>query len=201
MISQLQTRTDSYGSESAPCVLAIWMKERMEAVEGKIQEPGSERFATIGPSTVVQVLPSCLGEPVAVSQGFPADPLLLQLPPLLPACPFSIDRGSSNRVFMRLRLPTLLMLPADRCLVKSYGEGCDDLIRESNAVAPKNCIYTAGGGSQAPSSALPSPWGSEVIVCSFPEFPTGVRKPSNWPLDQSISEFLDWDQGRPSTRS
>jgi len=101
MISQLQTRTDSYGSESAPSVLAIWMKERMEAVEGKIQEPGSEPFATIGPSPVVQVLPSCLGEPVAVIQGSPADPLLPQLPPLLPARPFSIDRGSSHPVFTR----------------------------------------------------------------------------------------------------
>jgi hypothetical protein len=51
--------------------------------------------------------------------------------------------------------------------------------RSLNAVAPWNLIYRAGGGSQAPSSALPSPWGSEVIVCSFPEFPTGVHKPSN----------------------
>jgi len=64
MISQLQTRTDSYASESALSVLAKCMKERMEVVEGKIQEPGSERFATIGPSPLVQVLPSCLGKPV-----------------------------------------------------------------------------------------------------------------------------------------
>jgi len=76
-------------------------ERRMEVVEGKIQEPGSEWFATIGPSPVVQVLPSCLGEPVAVIQGSPADPLLPQLPPLLPARPFSIDWGSSHLVFMR----------------------------------------------------------------------------------------------------
>ena len=50
------------------------MKEKMEAVQWKFQEPGSERFATIGPSHVVQVLPLCLGEPVAVIQGSPADP-------------------------------------------------------------------------------------------------------------------------------
>ena len=74
--------------------------------------------------------------------------------------------------------------------------------RSSNAVAPRNLISTAGGdGSQAPSSALPSHWGSEVVVCSFLEFPTGVRKPNNWPLDHLISGFRDWNQGRPSTRS
>jgi len=73
----------------------------MEAVEGKIQEPGSERFPTVGPSPVLQVLPSCLAEPVAVIEGFPEDPLLPQLPPLLPARPFSIDRGSSHLVFIR----------------------------------------------------------------------------------------------------
>jgi len=101
MISQLQTRMDSYGSESAPSVLAIWMREMMAAVGGKIQEPGSERFATIGPSPVVQVLPSCLGEPVEVIQGSPADPLLARLSPLLLARPFSIDHGSSHLVFMR----------------------------------------------------------------------------------------------------
>jgi hypothetical protein len=87
---------ESYGAEYTPFVLAKWMKERMEAVEGKIQEPGSERFATIEPSRVVQVLPSCLGEPVAFIQHSPADTLLLQLLPLLPARPFSIDRGSSH---------------------------------------------------------------------------------------------------------
>jgi hypothetical protein len=101
MISQLQARTDFYGSESAPSGLVKWMKERMEVVEGKIQEPRWERFATIGTSHVVQVLPSCLGEPVAVIQSSPEDPLLSQLPPLLPAHPFSIDRGSSHLVFMR----------------------------------------------------------------------------------------------------
>jgi hypothetical protein len=68
--------------------------------------------------------------------------------------------------------------------------------RSSNAVAPKNGIYTAGGGSQTPSSTLPSPWGSKVIVCSFPGLPTGVRNSINWLLDQSISGFLDWNQLR-----
>jgi hypothetical protein len=101
MIFKLQTRTDTYGSVSASSVLAKWMKERMEAVEGKVQEPRSERFATIGPCPVLQVLSSCLGEPVAVIQGSPVDPLLPQLPPLLTASPFSIDRGSSHLVFIR----------------------------------------------------------------------------------------------------
>jgi hypothetical protein len=63
------------------------MKEMMEAVEGKIQEPGFEWFATIVPSPVVKVLASCLGKLVAVIQGPPADPPRLQLPPLLPARP------------------------------------------------------------------------------------------------------------------
>jgi hypothetical protein len=71
----------------------------MEAVEGKIQQPGLERFTTIGPSPIVQVLPSCLGELIAVIQGASADPLLPQLPLLLPARPFSIERGSSRMVF------------------------------------------------------------------------------------------------------
>jgi hypothetical protein len=57
MISQQQTRTDLYGSESAPSVLAIWIKERLEAFEGKSQEPGSERFATIGPSLELAAVP------------------------------------------------------------------------------------------------------------------------------------------------
>jgi len=113
MISDLQTRTDSYGSESAPSVLAKQMKERMEAVEGKIHEPGWERFAATGPSPVVHVLASCLSEQVAVIQGSPADPLLLLLPPLLPARPFRIDQGLYHLGFPRWRLPTLLMLPPD----------------------------------------------------------------------------------------
>jgi len=71
----------------------------MEAVEGKIQEPGSERFATIGPGPVVHVLPPCHGEPVAVIQGSLAHRLQPQLPPLLPARPFCMDRGSSHLVF------------------------------------------------------------------------------------------------------
>ena len=78
------------------------MDERKDGKGGReIQEPGSERFATIGPSPVVQVLPSCLGERVAVIHGSPADPLLPQLPPLLPARPFSIDRGLSHLVVLR----------------------------------------------------------------------------------------------------
>jgi hypothetical protein len=39
MISELQTCTDLYCSESAPSLIAIWMKEWMEVVEGKIQKP------------------------------------------------------------------------------------------------------------------------------------------------------------------
>jgi len=38
-----------------------------------------------GGSPAVQSIPSCLGEPVAVIQDSHEDPLLLQLPPLLPA--------------------------------------------------------------------------------------------------------------------
>jgi hypothetical protein len=77
------------------------MKEMMQAVEGTIQEPTSEQFVTIGPSSVVQVLPSGLGDPVAVIQGSPADPLLPQVPPLLTARQFSIDRGLSHLVVLR----------------------------------------------------------------------------------------------------
>jgi len=77
------------------------MKEWMEAVEWIIQEPGSERFATIGPSPIVPVLPSCLGDAVAVIEGLPADPDLLHLVPLLTARPFNIDWGMSHLVSTR----------------------------------------------------------------------------------------------------
>jgi hypothetical protein len=62
--------------------------------------PGSEQFAAIGPSPIIQVLPLCLGEPVAVIQGSPADPLLPRLPLLPTGRPFSIDRGSSYLIFL-----------------------------------------------------------------------------------------------------
>jgi hypothetical protein len=74
IISQLQRRTDSYSSESAPSKFAIWEKETIEAVEGNIQEPGTERFATIVPRPVIHVLLSCHGRRVAVIQGSPCGP-------------------------------------------------------------------------------------------------------------------------------
>jgi hypothetical protein len=95
IIPELQTRTKLYVSESALSVLVKRIK-RKDGSGGR-ENPGGiviNGSPTKEPSHAIQSLPSCLGEPVAVIQDSHVDPLLLQLLPLLLACPSSV-RGFS----------------------------------------------------------------------------------------------------------
>ena len=172
-----------------------------------IQEPGCKTVCLNRAKPRSPVLPSCLGMPVAVIQGFHVDALLLQLPALLPACPSSAWHLSHlPSVMPSMGAPSsLVQFPTLR---KNVPTTCSLGSRSSKAAALSLWI----SGTPLPPSKLASSlaidpgsfmghfWWSTLCTATT-SAPPGVHRARSLLRCHSTSGFLDWNRGNSKIKS
>jgi len=172
-----------------------------------MQEPRFKRFTHGRAKPRRPVLPSCLGVPVAVIQGSLLDAHLPQLPPLLPARPSS-PWGLSHSPSLMPSTVAPSSPAQSPTLRKNVPTTCSLASWSSRAVTPSICISgippppSEHTSSRAvdPGTFLGHSWWSTRSTATT-STPPRVRRANSRPCCQSMSGFLDWNQGNPKTKS